>query len=158
MLSISHYILLQDLPSYVVRLQSSNHRRFVRPKMRQKPSTDHLKQLMDRNDITSDISPNLNSKGNSKVDPNAYSTYMGEHYLEHHLTVNCTMYCVVMFYHEPSFFVIIFYYFNGFRVLKVSMCDTILLVVLYIWVVAYCIILIQQSIIDSIYVLDVWMV
>ena len=62
------------------RLQSSNHRRFVRPKMRQKPSQGHLRLLMERNDVTSDISPDINSKGSSKVDPNTYSTYMGEDY------------------------------------------------------------------------------
>ena len=63
---------------FFLRLDSSTHRRFVRPKLRQKPSANHLKQLMDRNDITSDISPDMNSKGNSKVDLNSYSTYMGE--------------------------------------------------------------------------------
>ena len=66
----------------LARLQSSNHRRYVRPKLRQKPSLDHLKQLMERNDVTSDISPELNNKRKSKIDPNTYSTYMGEHYLE----------------------------------------------------------------------------
>ena len=68
---------------YTDRLQSSNHRRFVRPKMRQKPSQGHLRLLMERNDVTSDLSPDINSKGSSKVDPNTYSTYMGEHYLEY---------------------------------------------------------------------------
>jgi len=68
--------------------------------MRQKPSVDHLKQLMDRNDITSDISPDQNGKG-SRVDPNTYSTYMGEQYLE------CSL--IVQWYHneclEPALFV-----------------------------------------------------
>ena len=75
-MSVSRYTVLQV--SSFLRLHSSTHRRFVRPKLRQKPSVNHLKQLMDRNDITSDISPDVNSKGN-KVDPNSYSTYMGEH-------------------------------------------------------------------------------
>ena len=48
--------------------------------MRQKPSQGHLRLLMERNDVTSDISPDINSKGSSKVDPNTYSTYMGEDY------------------------------------------------------------------------------
>ena len=54
----------------------------MRPKMRQKPSQGHLRLLMERNDVTSDISPDLNCLRKSRIDPNSYSTYMGEHYLE----------------------------------------------------------------------------
>lgn len=89
----SYWCYTSDLD--IVRLQSSGHRRFVRPKMRQKPSQGHLRLLMERNDVTSDISPDVNSKRASKLDPNTYSTYMGEHYLETISIVQFTIYCVV---------------------------------------------------------------
>jgi hypothetical protein len=56
-------------------LTSSDHRRAVRPKFRQKASSAHLRLLRDREDVTTEmLTP---SSDNSGLDPNVYSTYMG---------------------------------------------------------------------------------
>lgn len=55
---------------------SSDHRRAVRPKLRQKASTTHLKILHQRKDVTSEIVTQEDEE-EEKLDPNAYSTYMG---------------------------------------------------------------------------------
>ena len=48
----------------------------VRPKMRQKASTTHLKILRQRKDVSTEISSPTHDDP-SAVDPNTYSTYMG---------------------------------------------------------------------------------
>ena len=58
------------------RLVSSDHRRAVRPKARQKASASHLKILSNRTDVSSDIS--RQDEEEEKLDSNTYSTYMGE--------------------------------------------------------------------------------
>lgn len=60
-----------------LRLTSSDHRRAVRPRMRQKASASHLKMLNQRQDVTSEIMSN--DDGSPKVDPNDYATYMSKH-------------------------------------------------------------------------------
>ena len=66
-------------PSLSLRLTSSDHRRAVRPKLRQKASSSHLKMLQDRADITSEIASPSGSDVLSGLDPNTYSTYMGKY-------------------------------------------------------------------------------
>jgi hypothetical protein len=57
-------------------LTSSDHRRAVRPKFRQKASSAHLRLLRDREDVTTEmLTP---SSDNSGLDPNVYSTYMAK--------------------------------------------------------------------------------
>lgn len=58
------------------RLTTSDHRRAVRPKARQKASASHLKILNNRTGVSSDINQQDEEEG--KLDPNTYSTYMGE--------------------------------------------------------------------------------
>ena len=58
------------------RLTSSDHRRAVRPKLRQKASSSHLRMLQDRKDITSEIVTPSSSEKQLGLDPNTYSTYM----------------------------------------------------------------------------------
>ena len=56
-------------------LTSSDHRRAVRPKLRQKASSAHLRLLRDREDVTTEmLTP---SSDNSGLDSNSFSTYMG---------------------------------------------------------------------------------
>ena len=50
----------------------------VRPKMRQKASTSHLKQLRQRKDITSEFAGEGSGSAEDGLDPNTYSTYMCE--------------------------------------------------------------------------------
>ena len=51
----------------------------MRPKLRQKASTTHLKMLHQRKDVSSSISNNTGEgEEDLKLDPNSYSTYMGE--------------------------------------------------------------------------------
>lgn len=59
-------------------LTSSDHRRAVRPKVRKKASTTHLKMLHNRKDITSEMAVPSESEEGSGLDPNTYSTYMGK--------------------------------------------------------------------------------
>ena len=55
-------------------LTSSDHRRAVRPKLRQKASSAHLRLLRDREDVTTEmLTP---SSDNSGLDSNSFSTYM----------------------------------------------------------------------------------
>lgn len=71
------------------RLIGSDHRRHVRPKFRQQASTTHLKILRNREGVTTD----LPAEDPSKLDPNDYSTYMGEHFnLEIHSFVTVIIY------------------------------------------------------------------
>lgn len=58
------------------RLPSSDHRRAVRPKLRQKASASHLKMLHQRKDVSSSIG---NNQEEEEIDPNTYSTYMGKY-------------------------------------------------------------------------------
>jgi supervillin len=59
---------------------ASDHKRAVRPKLRQKPSATHMQILNDRKDISNDLEK---AAGNtSKVDPNSYSTYMSKKVLD----------------------------------------------------------------------------
>jgi len=62
--------------SLFFRLVSSDHRRAVRPKTRQKASASHLKILGNRSDVSTDI--NNSEVEDDKLDPNTYSTYMGK--------------------------------------------------------------------------------
>ena len=63
---------------FIVRLSSvSDHKRAVRPRERQKPSSSHLQLLSKRSDISSDMDTPT-SGATPKADPNAYSTYMGQ--------------------------------------------------------------------------------
>lgn len=55
----------------------SDHKRAVRPRERQKPSSAHLQLLNKRNDISSEMDTPT-SGATPKSDPNAYSTYMGQ--------------------------------------------------------------------------------
>ena len=66
---------------FIVRLSSaSDHKRAVRPRERQKPSSSHLQLLSKRSDISSDMDTPT-SGATPKADPNAYSTYMGQWYM-----------------------------------------------------------------------------
>ena len=66
---------------YIARLSSaSDHKRAVRPRERQKPSSSHLQLLSKRSDISSDMDTPT-SGATPKADPNAYSTYMGQWYM-----------------------------------------------------------------------------
>jgi hypothetical protein len=57
-------------------LTSSDHRRAVRPKLRQKASSAHLRLLRDREDVTTEmLTP---SSDNSGLDSNSFSTYMAK--------------------------------------------------------------------------------
>ena len=58
----------------------SDHKRAVRPRERQKPSSAHLQLLNKRNDISSEMDTPT-SGATPKSDPNAYSTYMGQFYI-----------------------------------------------------------------------------
>ncbi|XP_011406645.2 PREDICTED: uncharacterized protein LOC100639454 [Amphimedon queenslandica] len=60
----------------------SDHKRAVRPRERQKPSSAHLQLLNKRNDISSEMDTPT-SGATPKSDPNAYSTYMGKKVLDH---------------------------------------------------------------------------
>lgn len=65
------------------RLSSvADHKRAVRPKVRQKPSSAHLQLLNERKDVSADIATpkggDSTTASGHKVDPNTYSTYMGE--------------------------------------------------------------------------------
>ena len=59
------------------RLVGSDHRRNIRPKFRQKASSAHLKILGSREGVTSELVQPTDDD-DSKLDPNAYSTYMGK--------------------------------------------------------------------------------
>ena len=60
------------------RLTGSDHRRNVRPKFRQQASTTHLKILRNREGVTTEMP----TDDPSALDPNTYSTYMGNFYLK----------------------------------------------------------------------------
>lgn len=64
-------------PTYP-RLQTSDHRRAVRPKARQKASVSHLKMLGQRSDVSSEIITPKEAGSATGLDPNTYSTYMGK--------------------------------------------------------------------------------
>lgn len=66
-------------PFPCLRLTSSDHRRVVRPKLRQKASSNHLKILKNRKDVSTEIStPKQNGEESPSLDPNTYATYMSE--------------------------------------------------------------------------------
>ena len=49
----------------------------MRPKLRQKASTTHLKMLHQRKDVSSTIDT-TDEDSSKQLDPNSYSTYMGK--------------------------------------------------------------------------------
>lgn len=58
----------------------ADHKRSVRPLMRQKPSSSHLQMLNKRNDVSSEMDTSTSNP--DMLDPNSYSTYMGKKVLD----------------------------------------------------------------------------
>jgi supervillin len=68
----------EEIGSSTSRLTHQSHKITVRPKMRRPPSTGHLRSLMDRDDVSSDIKEHKPPRRSNTMDSNAWSTYMGK--------------------------------------------------------------------------------